>query len=91
MHQSMEGFINGVVAQNILSIRKEKDLTQGDVAAILGVSYQQIGKYETGENRIPAVRLFILSQAMSIPIERFFDGVHINPFTDLQKQQNHRL
>ena len=41
----------------------------------LGLSFQQIQKYERGVNRVTAARLFDLSGALDVPIGYFFDGM----------------
>ncbi|HEV7227653.1 helix-turn-helix transcriptional regulator [Brevundimonas sp.] len=42
-------------------------LTRAQIAAIAGVSVQQLAKYEAGTNRIPASRLVILATALGAP------------------------
>ncbi|MFM2041568.1 MAG: hypothetical protein RLY86_144 [Pseudomonadota bacterium] len=41
----------------------------------LGLTYQQLQKYERGANRISASRLFQLAQSLDVPVGFFFDGV----------------
>jgi transcriptional regulator with XRE-family HTH domain len=50
-------------------------LSQSDLAKRCGVSFQQIQKYETAGNRIPASRLFDLSQALETSVAFFFSGL----------------
>jgi transcriptional regulator with XRE-family HTH domain len=40
----------------------------------LGVTYQQVQKYETGANRISASRLSQISQILQVPLAFFFEG-----------------
>ena len=40
----------------------------------LGLTFQQIQKYEKGVNRIGASRLFHISQILNAPVQYFFDG-----------------
>jgi len=47
-------------------------LSQADVAKSLGVTFQQIQKYEAGINRVGAGRLFQLAVLYGMPIENFF-------------------
>jgi transcriptional regulator with XRE-family HTH domain len=49
-------------------------LTQQDLAAALGITYQQQHKYEQGINRISAARLYQASEVLGIPVGSFFDG-----------------
>lgn len=46
---------------------------QGQIAKALGLTFQQVQKYERGANRIGASRLFELSRILSVPIAYFFD------------------
>jgi len=73
-----EGLVNAVIGKNIKSIRNDKNLNRTDIGRILGVSYQQIQKYENGKNRISASNLFLLSQSLHIPIEDFFIGIAVH-------------
>ncbi|MBO5834193.1 MAG: helix-turn-helix transcriptional regulator [Alphaproteobacteria bacterium] len=50
-------------------------LSQKDLATTCGITFQQIQKYETAGNRIPASRLFELSVAMETPVAFFFTGL----------------
>jgi transcriptional regulator with XRE-family HTH domain len=50
-------------------------LTQQQLAALIGVTYQQAHKYERGINRVSAGRLFEVSQVLSVPVNYFFDGL----------------
>lgn len=41
----------------------------------LGVTFQQIQKYERGSNRVGASRLWKMSQVLDVPVNFFFDGL----------------
>jgi len=41
----------------------------------LGVTFQQVQKYERGANRVGASRLFKISQTLAVPVQFFFDGL----------------
>jgi transcriptional regulator with XRE-family HTH domain len=47
-------------------------MTQEDLGRELGVSYQQVQKYERGVNRVGCSRLFDLSQVLCAPVSYFF-------------------
>jgi transcriptional regulator with XRE-family HTH domain len=55
--------------------RMARGLSQGALAAILGVSFQQLHKYETGENRISVSRLYQLCLVLDVPLDWFFEGL----------------
>ncbi|MDX6749349.1 helix-turn-helix domain-containing protein [Geminicoccaceae bacterium 1502E] len=48
-------------------------LTQQQMAELIGVTYQQAHKYETGINRISAGRLYQIAQALGVEIGYFFE------------------
>ena len=50
-------------------------MTQTNLGDALGVSFQQMQKYENGANRISASRLFDLSRVFDVPIQFFFDDM----------------
>ena len=50
-------------------------LTQQQMAALIGVTYQQAHKYETGINRISAGRLYQIARALGVEISYFFEDV----------------
>ncbi len=50
-------------------------MTQTTLGDQLGVSFQQMQKYENGMNRISASRLFVLSRVFDVPVEYFFDDM----------------
>lgn len=68
-------------------------LTQTELGEKLGVSFQQIQKYERGANSLSVGRLFDLAQILGLDIEYFFKGfVHrnnrIKVLTDKDKVRN---
>ena len=72
------GLINEIdqhIAQRLQLRRVMLGMTQSDLAKKCGVSFQQIQKYETAGNRIPAARLFDLSQALETSVAFFFSGL----------------
>ena len=50
-------------------------MNQTKLGDAIGVSFQQVQKYENGANRISASRLFGLSRMFDVPIEYFFDDM----------------
>ncbi len=50
-------------------------MTQQQLANAVGIKFQQIQKYESGANRVSASRLWDLSQALSVPVSFFFEGL----------------
>ncbi len=50
-------------------------MNQTKLGDALGLSFQQVQKYESGANRIGASRLFDLSRVLDVPVEYFFDDM----------------
>src|SRR5437764_9818936 len=55
--------------------RKMLGLSQDKLGAAIGLTFQQVQKYERGANRIGASRLHELSRALDVPVSFFFDDV----------------
>lgn len=58
--------------------RTELGLTQEQLGQALGVSYQQVQKYETAANRVSAGRLYELARECAVDVTYFFDGLDPN-------------
>jgi transcriptional regulator with XRE-family HTH domain len=67
--------INDHVGGRIRERRIMLGLTQQQLAAMIGVTYQQAHKYERGINRVAAGRLFEIARALSAPITYFYEGI----------------
>lgn len=63
------------VGQRLRELRMLAGLSQSDVASALGLTFQQLQKYERGFNRVSASRLFKLAQFFRVPVSVFFDGL----------------
>lgn len=63
------------VGKKIRQARLVRGLTQSAVAKELGLSFQQLQKYETGYNRVSASKLFELSQLLDVSPSYFFEGL----------------
>lgn len=50
-------------------------MSQEKLGESMGLTFQQIQKYEKGANRIGASRLFRLSQVLDVPVQFFFEGM----------------
>ncbi len=72
---SRSGPIDIHVGSRLRLRRNLLGLTLQTLAKAVGVSYQQIQKYETGTDRIFASRLFNLSRVLDVPISFFFEDL----------------
>jgi transcriptional regulator with XRE-family HTH domain len=66
--------IDLTVGRNVRVWRMAKGLSQARLANRLGVTFQQVQKYETGGNRIPTGRLVKLAAILGVPIAALFEG-----------------
>ncbi|MFT7144145.1 MAG: transcriptional regulator with XRE-family HTH domain [Alphaproteobacteria bacterium] len=67
--------IDASVGIQLKSRRKELKLSQTQLGEILGITYQQIQKYESGANKVSPGRLVHLSKALGMSLSYFFEGV----------------
>lgn len=63
------------VGKRLRRRRRLLGLTQQNLASEVGIRFQQIQKYECGANRVSAARLFELSEALSVPVQYFYEGL----------------
>jgi len=71
----MTSDIDLYVGKRLRRRRRLLGLTQQSLAEQVGIRFQQIQKYECGANRVSAARLFELSEALSVPIQYFYEGL----------------
>lgn len=55
--------------------RKVLGVSQEKLAEELGLTFQQVQKYERGANRVSASKLYEIARALSAPVSYFFDGL----------------
>ncbi len=55
--------------------RLELGMSQETLAGLLGITFQQVQKYEKGVNRIAASRLYDIANVLEVPAASFFDGL----------------
>ena len=63
------------VGSRIRVRRRVAGLTQEDLARALGLTFQQVQKYERGSNRVSASKLFGIAGILEVPVSYFFDGL----------------
>jgi transcriptional regulator with XRE-family HTH domain len=67
--------VDVLVGARIRRFRKGRSMTQAQLADRLGVTFQQVQKYENGKNRVGASRLHLVATALDIPVAQLFsDG-----------------
>jgi transcriptional regulator with XRE-family HTH domain len=66
--------VDVLVGRNIRMRRQQRGLTQAELGDHLGVTHQQIQKYESGANRVGASRLDQIAGALAVPLTALFHG-----------------
>ena len=67
--------VDAHVGVRIRERRIELGLTQKQLCVIIGVTYQQMNKYERAINRVSAGRLYDIACALNAPIGYFYEGL----------------
>ena len=71
-----ENRVNRIVGLNIRDQRVKRKWTQTQLAEKLGITFQQIGKYEKGQNGLSAVRLIEISKQFEVPYHTILDNIY---------------
>lgn len=81
--------IDTMIGIKIHELRISMGLSRQQLAGMIGVTHQQLQKYEKGTNRISAGRLAAISKALKKPVSFFFDDMNIE--TDALPTQHQRM
>ncbi len=68
-------YIDVHVGSRIRMRRQLINMSQERLGELLGITFQQVQKYEKGSNRISASRLFYAAKTLGVPIQFFYDGL----------------
>ncbi len=77
--------VDDYVGRRIRQRRLELGQSQTELADALGITFQQIQKYENGTNRISAGRVYAAAQHLGVTLDYFFEGVEL----PVASQPNH--
>ncbi|WP_181763135.1 helix-turn-helix transcriptional regulator [Mesorhizobium sp. B2-4-13] len=69
------------VGRQIAIVRVQSDVSQAQLARSIGISFQQLQKYENARNRVSASMLYEIGRSLDIPVSRFFEGLPGNDET----------
>src|SRR2546423_12974781 len=64
------------IGQKLRALPLDRGLSQGALAGEIGVTFQQLQKYEKGVNRVSAGRLVRIAAALHVPVTAFYGGAH---------------
>jgi transcriptional regulator with XRE-family HTH domain len=68
-------FIDVHVGNRIRMRRLIVGISQEKLGELLGITFQQVQKYEKGANRISASRLYYAAKTLGVPVQFFFDDL----------------
>jgi len=68
--------IDSLIGQRLREIRLKRGYTQGDLGKVLDVTFQQIQKFEKGDNRLSGSQLYTLARFFNVPIAMLFPPLH---------------
>lgn len=63
---------DSLVGQRVRAARRQKGMTQKELAQLMGVSREAVSAIENGRERIPAFRIVAISTLMRLPVSFFF-------------------
>jgi transcriptional regulator with XRE-family HTH domain len=67
------GAVDKYIGARMRESRLALDMTQESIGKVLGVTFQQIQKYESGRNRVSAARLFEICEALEVSLASMFE------------------
>lgn len=62
------------MGENVRRLRVKRDMTLAMLAGELGISHQQLQKYETASNRLSAGMLCRISEVLGVPVNTLFEA-----------------
>ena len=68
-------YVDQHVGRQIRELRRRLHVSQEKLAETLGLTFQQVQKYEKGANRVSASKLFEVAKALNVDIGYFFSGL----------------
>ena len=75
-----------LVGSRIRALRKDRDLTQADLAARIGIQQSDLSRMEKGEYRVSLDTLFKILAEFDVSIGEFFDDVAKESFSPREVQ-----
>jgi len=72
-----ENVLNVVIGERLKDARKKAKLTQTKLAKKLNISFQQIGKYEKGQNGLNAIRILQISNILNLPKSYLLENIEL--------------
>jgi transcriptional regulator with XRE-family HTH domain len=64
-----------IIGSNLRALREAAGFSQNEIGKILHISFQQVQKYESGKNRIPIEKAYVLKHVYNVPYAKLFTGL----------------
>ncbi|RJQ13878.1 MAG: XRE family transcriptional regulator [Nitrospiraceae bacterium] len=80
-----------IIGHRIRQRREHLNISQEKLGEMIGVTYQQIQKYEKGTNRVSAERLSGIARNLKVPINFFFEGAKEFLVAEKQEGKNYSV
>ncbi len=76
------------VGKRVRELRIRAGLSQQALAEKIGLSFQQVQKYEKGANRMGASRLIQIANILEVPVEALFEGLETSETSSANAEQS---
>ena len=85
---ALDAEIENHVAGRIRLRRNLLGMSQSELARCLGITFQQVQKYERGTNRVSVARLMRLAEILDVPLTFFFDDMEVSGVGKLRSESD---
>ena len=75
MPKIQKNSVDAHIGNYLRLLRRSRGMSQAQLGKALGITFQQIQKYESGDNRMSVSTLLNLTQLFGVPPKYFFDGI----------------
>lgn len=83
----MQSPVNVHIGKRLKTLRIEKQISQTQLGNVVGVTFQQVQKYESGMSRISIEYLLAFCRFLDVPLSYFMDGL-VSPRSQESDYQN---
>jgi transcriptional regulator with XRE-family HTH domain len=84
----MPHWVDEYVGKRVRALRKERRLSQGALGERIGVTFQQVQKYEKGTNRVSASTLYDIARALQVPYEDLLPRQEDDPEVSIARENS---
>lgn len=83
--------INKIIGDKIFHLRLGRGKAREEISEMIGVSHQQLQKYENAKNRVSFGRLVLIARALNVSVNYFYDDCDLKNSEDPRITQHQRL